>query len=292
MDVVGSGRWRTLQIAVPGGAAPLEHVLLVIVRPWTARALAAGWLSAWFLIRPPAFEPAPARLLLQFRDTDRRRLSDLSVRVETFLADQSHPTPTGDLVVQRAYQPPVERFGGEQGVAVAVAHHIAATRVALNAIERAPAPEDRLAATAWLLTVSALARGADRSGAVAWLRHYAGAGSDAPRVADLLPHWGIPDHGPGNGVWRRLLDGVPLAVAAADGDLDTWFRLHHHTWAALSELRATGDLSVPPDVVFDALVRLTHNRIGLSTRACARTALLMAIALATGRADRRHGLAS
>lgn len=288
-------RWRTLRVAVAGGAVPLEELLLGTVEPWIGKALAAGWTDSWYLTRTPS-DPAdttPAQLELQFRNPD-RRLSDLAVRIEAFFADQTGGRSPGDTVVEQAFTPAIERFGGEYGMAVSVAHQVAASRLSVLAIRNAPWPGQRLQIARRMLVGSALARCGDTPAAATWLRRFGRAQSGLLLGGRLglrrAAAAAETDHRRDPVSWLRLFEGVRVAVASAD-DIGTWYRLQRHTWTELDQLHSAGLLTVAPDVVFGLLTQATHDRIGLRPADNARAALLMSMA-ADGDEQQRFPAAS
>ncbi|MEC3976883.1 thiopeptide-type bacteriocin biosynthesis protein [Amycolatopsis sp. H20-H5] len=257
-----AGRWRTLEVTAPGGSDQVER-LLTALRPWLT--------GTPILVRPPwsAALGKPAQVKVQL--PEHADLDGTRVCIETFLRDDE-----GGTVVERAFKPMLERFGGPHGMAVSMAHFVAASRISLEIIEATPARAERLRAVSVLLLASARASGAGVAAEIDWLRRYALAqqgltGEPAPQV-------GRAAYVTASAAIAR--DGRDHVLATLGGDVDDWQEVQSGTWAALTRLRSAGRLSVEPEVVFATLVQMSHNRLGLLPEDNAYLAWLVALALA------------
>jgi hypothetical protein len=139
-----AAHWRTLQITIGGGARHVEQMLLRTVRPWLIRAQAAGMVADWSMLRPP-WDPAGsamAELRINLRCADRTQAADLRYQIEA-----THRGEPGVMVVERAFSPAVERFGGPYGMAVCMTHLSQASKISAATIQATTPGAQRLHAT-------------------------------------------------------------------------------------------------------------------------------------------------
>ncbi|MGQ0839080.1 thiopeptide-type bacteriocin biosynthesis protein [Actinokineospora sp.] len=254
--------WRTLSITVPCDPSLIERLLLTAADSWLADALDAGDVEDWIMIRPPCDADGTATVKLQLRGAGPARVAELRSRITAFLGDT-----TGDPVVERAFRPEVDRFGGPHGMAVCMAHFVESTRIAVATIRATPSYADRLYAAAGLLLASVLAIGTGWASEIQWLRRYADsqAGIAGASPADVSRARGAAQATYLRDAvdWRHHHDDVRAAVAGSLGDLGAWHRLQSETWSTLARLHAAGRLTMPPAVVYFTLVQITHNQLGL-----------------------------
>ena len=272
-----AAHWRTLQVTIGGGARHVEQMLLRTVRPWLIRAQAAGMVADWSMLRPP-WDPAGsavAELRINLRCADRTQAADLRYQIEA--ANRGEP---GVMVVERAFSPAVERFGGPYGMAVCMTHLSQASKISAATIQATTPGAQRLHAASTLLLASARALRGNQRGQIDWLQGYArsqGAIGDGPRV-DL----GLAEAAAESACLRgdderlRRRDALREMIAGPDAD---WYQTQCATWSALRDLRAAGLLRLPPEAIYSTFTQITHNQLGLLPRHNAYLAMLVAMAL-------------
>jgi thiopeptide-type bacteriocin biosynthesis protein len=299
-------RWRALHVYVHDGAAQMEQLLTATIYPWVVAARDRGAVKSWFMVR--YWEGGP-HLRVRLRDADDAAVADLRDQVTAFLREQPVADPPLDpvayyraaagpgatldqppwhadhSVVDYPYIPETTRYGGPHGMAVCEDEFAASSEIAVATIRAAPSRSKRLRAAADLLLASVWATGMSWPGTVEWLRGYAcswGTVTEAPPVdVASLRRAAEAAYLRDEQRWLSHRARVREAIGVPHTAVGTWYARQEATWARLTGLHRAGDLTIPPVAVFQSLVHMTHNRLGLRLDEEAYLAWLLSMTLVT-----------
>ncbi|WUH89172.1 SagB family peptide dehydrogenase [Streptomyces sp. NBC_00433] len=279
--------WRTLSVAVAGGADPaararlLDDVLIGTVRPWAAGAPGGDAPADWYATRTAGGEP---RLLVHLRSTEDKQLARLAERLES--------TIEGCGTQEVPYELDAAGFGGPGGTAVGERLWVSANADVIATIRDHRSRARRLRPAADLLTASALAAGGTWRDAVQWLRGHtrSWARAEGLTLADETQARFAAEAGfiRNQTDWLAQADrvrtaaGAPNAIAdgAPNGAVARWFAWQSAAWGRLAGMEEAGLLQRPAHEVYSALVHATlHRQLGITAADEAYLAWLLSIAL-------------
>ncbi|MFC8449565.1 SagB family peptide dehydrogenase [Kitasatospora sp. NPDC057223] len=259
--------WRALRVSAGADAADaLEGILLDVVQPWAAQALAQGSIDAWALERPPA------ALLLGLRapagEEPDKALEELGTLVAQALAGRP-----GGQAAPCAWPATAEPAAG---------HLAASTAVTVPLVGATRSRPKRLQAATGLLLAAARATGADRIGCAHWLRTYAGT-LTTPAETTAARDAAEAEFHRNEAEWLRRYDRTAEEIASPAAGLGDWHRRLAGLWTGLGHPHAAGPhASQDRQQAFRELAAATCRQLGLSPAEQAQAAWLLSLAVLGG----------
>ncbi len=281
-------RWSALHVYLHGGPAQVDHLLREHVVPTTTDLLARKEISSWFFVRYWAGGPH-----LRWRLADAAPATLQRVRQALVAAARQLPPPEAELtpadwyrrfgdaepdgdtgwqahgtVLERPYEPEIERYGGPEAIGPAENLFAASSRVAATLLNAAPAR--RRSTTVDLLF--AFLAAADLAGvsAAAFLRGYANGWALVAESADAdlgsalrlaeqdfhLDPTAYRDR-------RRRIAELVTERRGAPTSVNFWADATATYAARLRELSSRGKLGAPLTTILASQLHMLHNRLGL-----------------------------
>ncbi|MFJ3406195.1 thiopeptide-type bacteriocin biosynthesis protein [Promicromonospora sp. NPDC090134] len=279
-------RWSTLYVYLHRTPSAVDRFLLDVVGPEAAALVATGEATAWHFLR---YWTGGPHLRVRLRDASAATVKDLADRLREACAAPCPPGDRVDLdpaaygavftaadpepwhadgdVVEAAYVPETDRYGGPEALALCEEQFGVSSDLALALLRATPAADTRRAVAVDLMLLALDALDLDPLTAVRAARGYFAGWdftSESPsdgasaRAAAEAVYWAAPAR------W----DARPALVsAAASGPRST-----HQVWsgslrplvARLRTLADDGALRNAPERIVWSLVHMMNNRLGLS----------------------------
>lgn len=297
-----SSRWSALHVHLHGGTSQLDRLLREHIVPATTELLARGEASSWFFVR--YWEGGPH---LRWRLADATPATLGRAREALVAAVAADPAPESELtpdawygrfgdagragtatrwqphgtVLERPYEPEIERYGGPAAIGAAEELFAASSRVAATLLAAPPAR--RRSTTVDLLFAFLAAAELTGPGAVGFLRRYANGWSQVAEAADAdlgsVLRLAEQDFHRDPAAYRERRRRIAEVVATRRGaptSVNFWADATAGYVARLRDLRARGQLGLPIPSILASQLHMLHNRLGLGIPAEAQLAWLAA----------------
>jgi thiopeptide-type bacteriocin biosynthesis protein len=251
--------WRLEGFGSDHVGAAMDGTLVRAISPAVEALIARAWINCFFFLR---YHEGGPHLRLRFSLRGGAQPQDLAAVLNEMLKTECELR-----LVERVYEPEVQKYGGIEAIIYAERHFFASSRLALHAIERTP----HQMALRWFIAVGCFcamlgAAGLDIAGRQRLLEQYSSYWRDMYKE---LTGWTVP---------RNPLDSdaadLLTQIVAADGELPQplvdviswarWLGAMHRDVAALRDLAERGRLEAPLERVISSLAHTFHNRLGLS----------------------------